>query len=735
MSHQSKHLYEFGPFRMDAAERLLLRDGESVPLTPKAFDLLSMLVEHHGHLLEKDELMKAVWPDSFVEEANLSYNVSLIRKALGEGENGQRYIETVPKRGYRFVASVQEARAEGVRVTEPASVADGGEREATHAASKAESLIRWITRRKKDVALVALVGALGGVGFGLYRFLGQPQSPGGSHEPELRIVPVTSFPGSERQPAFSPDGNQVAFVWDGEREDNPDIYVKLVDVGAPLRLTTNPASDVNPVWSPDGRHITFVRAGAEGSGIYLVPALGGPERKVGEAWPQRPLNSLSLSFSPDGKSLAVADKAAAAEPFSIFLLSVETGERRRLTSPPAGSEGDNSPAFSPDGKSLAFARSVSGGAGASDLYVMPAGGGELKRLTFDQVHTHGLTWTANGREIVFSSIRGGYLEGLWRIPANGGIPEKVTDAGGNHVNEPALARQGGRLAYTRVLRDTNIWRLELPDSKGRGAAPARLIYSTFPDDNPQYSPDGARIVFGSNRSGSEEIWVCESDGSNLLQLTNLVHASTGSPSWSPDGRHIAFDSLAEGNRDIYVVSASGGRPRRLTAEASEDIVPSWSRDGQWVYFSSDRSGSLQVWRMPAEGGAAAQVTKQGGFEGFESFDGKFLYYAKGRDVPGIWRIPVGGGEETPVLDHRRAGLWRSWAVAEQGIYFVTAETPGRPLLEYFSFASGRVTQIAKLERPIRQNVRGISLSPDGRWILYTQMDQSGSDIMLMENFR
>jgi Tol biopolymer transport system component len=277
--------------------------------------------------------------------------------------------------------------------------------------------------------------------------------------------------------------------------------------------------------------------------------------------------------------------------------------------------------------------------------------------------------------------------------------------------------------------------LELPVSKERVPAPARLIFSTFPDDNPQYSPDGTRIVFGSNRSWSGEIWVCNSDGSNALPLTNLAHSNTGTPRWSPDGRRIAFDSLAEGNFDIYVVSASGGKPQRITTEPAEDVCPSWSRDGQWIYFGSNRSGSLQIWKMPATGGAAMQVTKHGGFEGFESFDGKFFYYAKGRDLPGIWRIPVEGGEEAPVLDHHQAGLWRSWAVVEQGIYFITAETPNHPLIEFFSYVTGRVTQVATLERQIPRGITGISVSPDGRWLLYTQIDQSGSDIMLMENFR
>ncbi len=753
MSQPVRHLYEFGPFRLDATERLLLRDEQHIPLTPKAFETLLVLVEHGGHVIDKDELMKKVWPNTFVEEVNLAKNVSSLRKIL-DSEQSEHYIETIPKRGYRFVAGVREVWAEEPAqilserdLLSPHAVADrsdvGGIENRVPAngkpalestdfvvagsadSSRSQSLA---SRLGLPVVFVGL-GAMVALGVWFLTLRPTPKPPA----PLLKILPVTSFSGTEDQAAFSPDGNQIAFVWNGEKEDNSDIYVKLIGAERPLRLTTNPASDTDPVWSPDGHYVAFLRQSAENGGLFLVPSLGGAERKLADVFPYRPfVIGNTLSYSPDGKLLATPDKNSQQQPFSIFAISIETGDKTKLTTPPAGSVGDFFPAFSPDQKTLAFVRSVS--IAAADIYLLPLGGGEPKRLTFENTSIRGLSWTSDGKEIVFASRRGGSTYNLWRISILDPTPERLT-TGDRDVYSPTISRQGNRLSYTQSMMDGNIWRIGLHTSKGQENSPLKLIASTQEDNGPQYSPDGKRIVFASRRSGSYEIWLCDSDGANPGQLTSIGGPLTGTPRWSPDGRQIAFDSWIEGNADIYVISADGGKPRRLTYDTDEDITPSWSRDGRWIYFGCTRSGSMQIWKVPAEGGAAVQVTKQGGFEGFESTDGKYFYYAKGRAMPGIWRVPVAGGEESLVLDKHQAGLWRYWAVTDQGIYFATAEVPSPPLIEFFSFATGKVTQVARLNKPLFKTDPGLAVSPDGQWLLVVQMDENGSDIVMAENFR
>ena len=602
----------------------------------------------------------------------------------------------------------------------------------------------FTSRNRKPAFAIALVLVLAGAtGVGLYRFLGRSRSVTNASGIESAVVPVTRFPGRETQPAFSHDGRQIAFVWDGAEENNADIYVKLIGAGdTPLPLTSDPAPEHSPVWSPDDRHIAFVREG-EAGGIYQADALGRTERKLGDIVPTHGYHRgayyqfarNTLSYSPDGKYLAVADSNVAGEPFSIFLLEVKTREKKRLTYPPAASVGDDSPAFSPDGHTLAFARLMAGG---KDIYVVPVTGGEPRPLTSESTvrpgsFTDGMAWTPDGREIVFASNRtGSFL--LWRVPVSGGAPTRI-DVGAQDVSRPAISRSGNRLAWIQTSLDRNIWRAEVPGPAGQSSAPTRLIASTASDANPQYSPDGQRIVFTSGRTGTGEIWVSDRDGRKPMQLTNIGGPVTGTPRWSPDGRQIAFDSMDGSNRDIYVVSSNGGQHQPAHDGAR----------GRYVSQLVDRR-AVDLFRLGPERQPANLEDPVGGRAGRT---GNHARRVRGLRVAGRqvfllrqragrpWHLANSGG--------RRRGNSRgrsSWGRVlallgsdQEGIYFVTAEMPARPVVEFFSFAAGDVRQVAIIDRPVHPRVWGFSVSPDRRWILYTQMDQSSSDIMLMEKFR
>ena len=278
----------------------------------------------------------------------------------------------------------------------------------------------------------------------------------------------------------------------------------------------------------------------------------------------------------------------------------------------------------------------------------------------------------------------------------------------------------------------NVWRLDLRTPSGpNNAAPksSLIISSTLLDLNGQFSPDEKRMVFQSDRSGDSEIWACDSDGLNPVQLTSL-RAHTGSPRWSPDGESIAFDSNKEGQFEVFVMSANGAGAKRLTNNPALDAVPSWSRDGKRIYFASDRSGRFEIWKVSRDGGAAVQVTRQGGFVGIESHDGKSLFYTKVDGRSGLWEAAAGGGDERQIID---LVIFRAFAVTREGIYFLT-ESAGASgaSLQFFSFATGKKRAIATTSGGVFQ---GLSVSSNAQSILYSQLDQRVADLMLIEGFR
>jgi len=336
-------------------------------------------------------------------------------------------------------------------------------------------------------------------------------------------------------------------------------------------------------------------------------------------------------------------------------------------------------------------------------------------------------WAPDGRSLVFA-----HTLGLSRVRADGGTPEPVYV--GAFVS-PSLARHGHRLLFQHVTTDDNIWRIEGPSS---GAWPTathaiNVIASTHTDTSPHISYDGSKVAYRSSRTGFAEIWVSSIDGSVPLQLTHAEGRFVGSPRWSPDGEWIAFDSMQSGKFSIGVVSAHGGAMTWVT-KTGNSYRPSWSHDGRWIYFGSTQSNTEQIWKIRSNGeGAAFQLTKDGGFEPFESFDGKYVYYAKPWPTPGIWRVPVDGGQEVKILDR---GIATSWGLTKQGIVFMDKLARPQASIELFGFDSILLNRTV-LPAGLRfdQNNPSFSVSPDGAWIVYTQLDTWGSDIEMIDGFR
>jgi len=395
-----------------------------------------------------------------------------------------------------------------------------------------------------------------------------------------------------------------------------------------------------------------------------------------------------VTWTPDNKNLIIFDRETPSQPMALSTLSLETGEKRLLATPPAKHVGDAGPAVSPDGRTLAFIRSPSYAVGdlwAMDLAADFAARGEPRRLTFDQRSAAHPAWTPDSRDIVFVSNRlGGYA--LWRIPASGRGPLQPLPSVGADASSVAISRQGNRLSYSRSVSGRDIFQVTLPDRSGAAPGIKPLIASTRDDHAAHYSPDGKKIVWSSERSGHSEIWLSDRDGSSATPLTSFGGPRADQARWSPDGRRIAFHGRPEGHADIFVINAEGGRLQRLTREQGDDVSPSWSLDGKWIYFGSARSGDLQIWKIPAEGGGAVQVTRNGGIAALEAPDGS-LYLTKTRGVTALCasnpaaarpRLPIHFSTSTSLSTPRASSFFRLRAPSSSSPSASSSPAPSLP---------------------------------------------------------
>jgi len=395
-----------------------------------------------------------------------------------------------------------------------------------------------------------------------------------------------------------------------------------------------------------------------------------------------------------------------------------------------GLYGDYNPKFSPDGNTIVFLKSLS--YSISELYTISSTGSEEKRLTYDNLFVGSNAWTQNGEEIVFSSNRGGNTT-LWRIPLKGGSPTSVSGSGDN-VGNIAITKKGYYLAYDRGEENANIWRFNLPPSASKEKMPMEFISASGTQYESLFSHDGKYIVFTSNRTGGKEVWRCNADGTNQVELTFFRGSSAGSPQWSPDDRFITFDSREKGNGNIYVINSNGGTPRQLTTNTAEDNIPRWSNDGRWIYFSSNRTGKYQLWKISVEGGEEIQVTKNGGFAAFQSFEGNSLYFVKNNNHNEIMKLSLTNGTEEPVNKQLNDLNWGAWIVTGKGIYFAKHDPSGKGNIYFYSFTDRKVKQIVNTPKEMYMSSDAMTVSPDERFLLFTQVDRVTSDIMLIQNY-
>jgi Tol biopolymer transport system component/DNA-binding winged helix-turn-helix (wHTH) protein len=697
----------FDNFEIDPRAGELRKDGERVKLQEQPFRVLTLLLQRPGELVTREELRQNLWPaDTFVDfDHGLNSAVARLREGLGDSADKPRYIETIAKRGYRFIGPL--TRSAPAAVSLPTPVVPDKAPLVRHASGTV-----WISA-SLCLALIFVTAA-----WTMHR--ANPDAK----LAHIEVVPL-GFRGFQATPAFSPDGSLVAFR-QSDGASNTGIYAAVVGGEKSLQLTNDPG-DCCPTWSPDGRQIAFTRYSGRSVSIYIVPALGGAAHRVYDGLASM---GAGVSWSPDGRSIAFAESSAENPTRAVIsLLALADSSITAITSPPAGSL-DHEPAFSPDGNQIAFVRSTVAGV-SNDVFVMPSKGGDALRLTFDNHPIMGPpTWTADSREIVFSSDRSATM-GLWRISAAGGALRPVAGPAGE-AKWPSIPAKGNLLVYEQALSKFNVWRLNLKDLTHHAAPPSALISEKGDKMRPDFSPDGKKVAFESDRLGFWDIWTCDVDGTNCVQATAL-HGTAGRARWSPNGRYIAFEFHPKERSEIYMVEVPGGTPHLVpTIPGADNLSPEWSRDGKWLYFAS-KSGNdpFQLWKMPVQGGSPTRLTRNGGISPVESPDGRYLYYCK-YERGGLWRMPLQGGEESEMLSDIEGGGWPNWALSPNGIYFLKFGKFPVTSIEFYDFTTGKTLPVWTLEKDPGW---GLSLSQDGKSIVYIQNEFAESDIMLVKNFQ
>lgn len=711
--------------RLNALER----DGLMVHLEPKGMQVLLLLASEPGEVFTRQSLLRRVWPDVIVGEDVLVRSISKLRQAFRD----EQVIQTVYKVGYRLTAPVVQEPTPVPKST-PVPIHDAGEAAVSAAAAPSDLAANQNSYSPsvpqnfaklpfggRPILWLAVIGIASAVIVALAALISRSghSVPAGAYTTE----PLTTDPGSQIEPNFSPDEKSIAYVWLQPGKPYRQVYIRSLASWDPVKLTSAEAADqFDPVWSPDGRRIAFVRKDSTHTSIVLVRSGGGSEREVYTL----PVNSAreygGLAWSADGENLIFPQEDTLEAPSYLVELSLRNGTIRSITSPPPLWDGDFWPEVSPDGTRLAFIRGSE--LLVRDIYVMKLPNGPVRRVTHNCM-AMSFAWLDDST-IVFSASRYGTLS-LWRVKTTGGEPQRVA-AAGNDAYGPAIAPQAHKLAFSHGSALWGIFAVDLAGSDH--LAPRVLLTSSEEVTASHISPSGDRIVFQSWGSGSRQIWTALMDGSNPIQLTNRIDQSPGDPSWSPNGRWIAFDARADSFAHVYIMEANGGNQRAITDGDYNDVDPGWSADGRSIYFGSNRSGSWQIWKVAVDGSHAPQeITTGGGVLSMVSSDGRWLYFSK-YAAPGIWRQSLSGGPEYKVFDGKTIN--NCWTISGGAVYTLSSRE-GQLRLNQTNPETGRTRIVTILLNDAPEG--GLSISSSRKRIVFPALISASSHLTLVDNFR
>ncbi len=707
--------FRLGDWTVDPRAGQLQRGDETVRLEPKVMGVLTHLAARAGNVVSRDELLDAVWPDVVVTENALSRCVSDLRRALGDDPRTPTLIETIPKTGYRMLVPPEPVEAPALLSTGDA-VPAWAEITGPHPAAETVPAARRSPMVGWGILAVFVVVALG---IALWQPWTSPSPPALTMSTPR---PVTAQTGSEGLAALSPTGDRVAYVRFEEGGRMGRIEIVGTEGGTPLRLTEGPA-DTYPTFSPDGQEIAFLRCEATGCRPYRVSALGTDERLLADLIVQ----PAGLAWSPGGRTLATVRQATETNPFHLALLDLDTGEQRRLTTPPTATAGDIFPTFSPDGERLAFVRRLDDMAG--DLHVISIGGGDPVAVSTDRSQVARFSWFPDSQRLLASSDRDGTFR-LWQFSTTGAspmpLPLEVTMPIG-----PALSADGSRAVVESWDLPIQLRLYDLSDTETEGVA---LAPSTRLDRMPALSPDARRAVFVSTRSGYTELWTANLDGTPPRPLTSFAGPAVRTPQWSPDGHTIAFVMRGEGQDDLYTIPAEGGTPRRLTNTDADETHPRWAPDSRSLFVGRRHVNHWEGVHLAADGSREVVVVPDAVVLA-PSPDGRTLWYTRA-DASGLWSLPLGSdGQPVPenppslALPDLHPEHTTAWSLTRDGLLYLRQTDGGATLVRW---TDGHPDSTLGTGLHLDLWAPAFAASTDGSVLLVAQMGLPEMDVLIAD---
>jgi len=618
--------FSLGPWRVQPSRNLLTWTEGDVQVTPKCMEVLCLLAEADGEVVSRQHLLQVVWPGTVVNEEVLTRVISDLRRALGDERSRPRFIETIPKRGYRLVAEVQRAPGPVVSV----SVTDD-QRNAVIPSRRNHARGWW---RLVGVMLVL------GLGFVVIRsalrtIADDEAAPSGL----LATMPLTSDPGLDAFPAFAPDGTRVAFSRRAAAIDHYHVFVKQPNQARELQLTEGPADDVYPTWSPDGGTIAFVRSQGNGRSICTIPSLGGPVQEVVR------LEGIirGLDWSPDGTTLAFGF-APSHGVFSVQTLTLACGSIQTLVPHVEGTWGDRTPRFSPSGDRVAFIRSVLWSGTA--VGIVDTKGGPVTTIDHDLERLSDLDWYPDGRHLVVSALTRGQRR-VWKMSVE--TSYLVTLAlPADQVLGLSLCPATGALAVHVPQFDVDLKQYSLNDGGGvdHELPGEYVLRSTQADYLPAMDPVGSRIAFCSDRTGESQIYLAETVAHEPRALTSYHGVNVLSLEWSPDGKQLlVFGETLVDSAFVALLDPASGQERQLPLPWQEYDSLKWSADGEWIHFNSCNDDTCRAYKMRPDGSDARVVCGDHGVRMVQedASDGSLYYLVHFQH--GLFRLNADGTKE------------------------------------------------------------------------------------------